>query len=210
MSQLTPDLTSLIPKHYQKHLKILDIPAGERICQQGDNLEYLTYILSGKVTIMRQLFNGREHILDTREGYCLIGDIEFLTKQKILASVIALEECRIAQLPLLKLSETLLEDASFLRSISQGLAQTLYNQNIRAATNIIYSLKERLASHILEVHENGVFRLEISRLADSFGVSYRHLSRVLKQLVLDGVLDKQKPYYTIKDYAALEKLKITN
>lgn len=210
MTYHSPKLETIFPKKYQNHLRLQKVAAGEVICHQGDTLKTLSYILEGQIKIVRRVYNGREHILDTKSAPTLIGEIELLTQKKCVSSVIALTPVTVAKLPLEHLKADLLNDASFLLNISKELAQTLYQQNILSTTNITYTLKERLATHILKVATNDCFRPERTRLAESFGVSYRHVSRVLYQLTKSGILEKDKLYYHIKDKKALKKLQITD
>ena len=203
-------LKSIFPEHYFDKLHVFRLPAGEAICHQGEELTALSYFVEGKVKIVRRLFNGKEHILDIKDKPTLLGDIELLTNQPVVSSVITLEGTVVVQLPLAGIREELLADNTLLLNLSKGLAQALYDQNIRASTNLNYTLKERLATHILAVEDKGLFTLELKSLADSFSVSYRHLLRVIHELIDLGIIEKEKPYYRIKDMSQLIALKITN
>ena len=74
----------------------------------------------GKLKIVRRLFNGKEHILDIKEKTTLIGDIELLTDQPIVSSVVALEDTLVIQLPLTGIREELLADNDLLLNLSRG------------------------------------------------------------------------------------------
>lgn len=189
-------LETIFPKHYFKDLQVITLTAGQSVCKQGEQLEYLHYIVKGRFKIVRRLFNGKEHILDIKTKPTLIGDIELLTNRQIVSSVIALEDLTVIQLSLKG------------RKVSQELAQAFHDQNIKASTNLGYTVKELLASHILAIEEQGYFQLELSSLADSFGVSYRHLLRVIHDMVKEGLIQKEKPKYFIKNRFALESLNI--
>lgn len=201
-------LEKIFPAHYFEKLQIKSFPAGECICQQGQDLQALSYFVQGKIKIVRRLFNGKEHILDIQDKPTLIGDIELLTNQQTVSSVVALEKSWVVQLPLENTKTMLLKDPLFLLKLGQGLAQALYQQNIRASTNLSYTVKERLASHILAIQKDGKFRLELSTLADSFGVSYRHLLRVIGEFIAQGLICKQKPYYHITNHKQLSRWQI--
>ncbi len=203
-------LEKIFPKHYFTSLQVCQISPGETICHQGQDLTALSYFIKGKIKVVRRLFNGKEYILDIQNKSTLIGGMELLTDQQAVSSVIALEETWLVQLPLTGVRDQLLSDATLLLKIGQGLAHTLYDQNIRASTNLTYTVKERLASHILVIEQQGRFQLELASLADSFGVSYRHLLRVIHELVNQGIIDKCKPFYNIQKRQELEQLQITN
>ena len=203
-------LEKIFPAHYFDKLQVLQLSAGDVICHQDESLTALSYFAKGKLKIVRRLFNGKEHILGIKDKPTLIGDIELLTDQLAISSVIALEDTLIIRLPLAGIREQLLADNTLLLNLSKGLAQSFYEQNIRTSTNLNYTLKERLATHILAIEEKGVFKLELTSLADSFSVSYRHLLRVIHHLIDAGIIEKHRPYYYIKDMTQLIDLKITN
>ena len=101
-------------------------------------------------------------------------------------------------------AEELLKDPLFLLKLGQGLAHSLYRQNLKAATNLSYSAKEQLATHILAVEHQGNFQLELATLADSFGISYRHLLRVIHGFIKAGIISKNKPNYQIINWKQLQ------
>ena len=179
---------------------------NDYICTQGQAITELTYILSGKVKIVRSLFNGKEHILETLNQPQILGDVELMTNQPAGSSVIALEEVQAVQLPLNN-KEELLKDPVFLYQIGRNLAMALHKQGITASTNASYSVKERLATHILNSEEENIFQLSPSILASRFGTSYRHVQRVIKQFIDQGIIEKEAfKTYRILERQTLEKL----
>lgn len=183
------NLAHFFPKNYHKQLQVVTYDKGQVICSQGDDLDYIAYFFSGKAKVIRRSANGKEHILETLEQATIIGDIELMTKRPVVSSVIALKECTLVQLPLFNKSE-LLSDPLFLYQVGREIAQKCYQQSISSSANITYSVKERLASHILSVENQGAFILELTILADALGTSYRHLNRVIKQLVDEDLIVK--------------------
>ena len=202
-----PEIRQVFPDHYQKQLRLVVYGADEAICQQDDQLTALSLVVKGKVKIVRRLFNGKDYILDIYSSPNLIGDIELLTGQAIVSSVIALDKVWVVQLPLSNRQE-LLSDSTFLYMVGKGLATSLYQQNIQAASNIGYSVKERLATHILSIENQGHFQPELHLMADSFGTSYRHLLRTIKDFLEKNIISKQGKNYQICDRKILEKLRI--
>lgn len=203
----SPHIRQVFPESYHSQLRLVTYDSGEAICQQEDQLTALSLVMEGKVKIVRKLFNGKDYILEISESPNLIGDIELLTGQEIVSSVIALEKVWVVQLPLHNRQE-LLRDATFLYMVGKGLATSLYLQNIQAASNVGYSVKERLATHILSIESENHFQLEINLLADSFGTSYRHLLRTIKDLLEKEIIGKDGKNYHILQRNALEKLRI--
>lgn len=191
---------------YLDQLQKVTFQKNDYICTQGQAITELTYILSGKVKIVRSLFNGKEHILETLNQPQILGDVELMTNQPAGSSVIALEEVQAVQLPLNN-KEELLKDPVFLYQIGRNLAMALHKQGITASTNASYSVKERLATHILNSEEENIFQLSPSILASRFGTSYRHVQRVIKQFIDQGIIEKEAfKTYRILERQTLEKL----
>ena len=203
---IRPQLDQVFQPPYLDQLQKVTFQKNDYICTQGKAITELTYILSGKVKIVRSLFNGKEHILEMLNQPQIFGDVELMTNQPAGSSVIALEEVQAVQLPLNNKKE-LLKDPVFLYQIGHNLAMALHKQGITASTNASYSVKERLATHMLSIEEEGVFQLSPSILAASFGTSYRHVQRVIKQFINQGIIEKEAfKTYRILQRQTLEKL----
>lgn len=203
---IRPQLDQVFPHPYLNQLQKVTFQKNDYICTQGQAITELTYILSGKVKIVRSLFNGKEHILETLNQPQILGDVELMTNQPAGSSVIALEEVQAVQLPLNN-KEELLKDPVFLYQIGRNLAMALHKQGITASTNASYSVKESLATHILNSEEENIFQLSPSILASRFGTSYRHVQRVIKQFIDQGIIEKEAfKTYRILERQTLEKL----
>ena len=203
---IRPQLDQVFSPPYLNQLQKVTFQKNDYICTQGQAITELTYILSGKVKIVRSLFNGKEHILETLNQPQILGDVELMTNQPAGSSVIALEDIQAVQLPLNN-KEELLKDPVFLYQIGRNLAMALHKQGITASTNASYSVKERLATHILNSEEENIFQLSPSILASRFGTSYRHVQRVIKQFIDQGIIEKEAfKTYRILERQNLEKL----
>ena len=201
-----PQLEQVFSASYLSQLQKVTFQKNDYICTQGKAITELTYIFSGKVKIVRSLSNGKEHILEMPQQPQLLGDVELMTNQLAGSSVIALEEVQAVQLPLNN-KEALLKDPVFLYQIGRNLAMALHKQGITASTNASYSVKERLATHILNSEEENIFQLSPSILASRFGTSYRHVQRVIKQFIDQGIIEKEAfKTYRILEKKTLEKL----
>ena len=96
-----------------------------------------------------------------------------------------------------------------MRSTAKTLAEKLHQINYLAPANFHYSVKERLATHFLEHgDENGTLKPKMNQLALRFGISYRHLSRVIKQMIDEGLIQREGRVYTILDQKRMGDLSI--
>lgn len=203
-------LAQIFPADCLSSLQVILYEEGEYICRQGQELEQISYFLKGKLKIVHSLANGFDMILNLQEEAGLMGEIELMLGKTCVSSVIAVEEALVVQLPTPSFRQKLLDSPLFLRHMGQALAEKLHYNNRLAPTHIHYSLQERLATHILAQSQHSpVFHPKLTQLAESFGVSYRHLQRVLKQMVDDGWLAKDKQNYTVIRAEKLAQLAIT-
>ena len=203
-------LDQVFPADCLPSLQVILYEADDYICQQGESLEQISYFLKGKLKIVHGLANGFDMILNLQEKPGLMGEIELMLGKECVSSVIAVEKSLVVQLPTPIFRQKLLDSPLFLRHMGQALAEKLHYNNRLAPTHIHYSLQERLATHILaRSNAEGIFSPKLMQLAESFGVSYRHLQRVITQMVDDGWLIKDKRTYKIAQPDQLEKLAIT-
>ncbi len=97
-----------------------------------------------------------------------------------------------------------------MRSTAKTLAEKLHQINYLAPANFHYSVKERLATHFLEHgDENGTLKPKMNQLALRFGISYRHLSRVIKQMIDEGLIKREgRSLYDFRDAKRMGDLSI--
>lgn len=194
------------PNKLKKYAFLIELDSGEDLLKQGDKLEYLYCLMSGKCIIHTYLNNGKRIILASSYPGSLIGEIELLENKDAGFSVKCLEETIIMCFPLDKCRDILINDNHFLRSLCIDLA---YKENRNAKKLIMtsgFSLENRLAEFILNNNEEDIFKIRKVEIAETLGVSYRHLSKVLKEFVLKKYLRKEKFNYYLINKKALNNL----
>ena len=202
-------LDQIFPGDCLSQLDLVLYQTGDYICRQGSEQDVIPYFLKGRLKIIHSLENGSDTILEIQEKPGLLGEIELLLDRVCISSVIADQDSLVVQLPALHFKKRLLLDPTFLRSTAKTLAEKLHQINYLAPANFHYSVKERLASHFLEhCDENGTLKPKMNQLALRFGISYRHLSRVIKQMIEEGLVQREGRVYTILDAKRMNDLSI--
>ncbi len=201
--QYQDDVKQYFSEKYFDSFELLEYAPSETVCRQGQYLEGLYFLLTGEIKIIRILGNGKELILNTYETPCPIGEIEFLLEKPVISSVVTQKKSLLLYLPAPGPQKELLADARFLYAVAHSLADNIYQLDLNNSVNLIYSVKERLATYILSVEKNGFFTLNLTTLANSIGTSYRHLLRVVNQLVSGGIIERQHRAYCILDFDGL-------
>lgn len=179
---------------------------GEVLIHQGIDHSTLYLLLEGKVSVSALLPNGKRRILRTAQAPDLLGEMELLELTSPPMTVRALVPCLAVLLPYAAGRADLIRDPAFLRKLAILLGRKEQKGVRDMFRALSYPLENRLARFVLDLEENGIFRIRKVEAADSLGVSYRHYSQVLGDFVEKGYLAKEGFDYPICDRKALEDL----
>ena len=182
-----------------------EIRQGETIIYQQAPSEYLYYLYKGKCQVTAYMENGKAVIINTLNAPCLIGEIE-LIKNDYPFSVDALKNCTVAAFPIDPCRNILLHDTEFLYQLCSALVDKERKNALNLAHHISFPFEYRLAKFILDNSDGKVFKVKKTVIAESLGISYRHLEKVMKNFVDQGFLQKEKLTYYITDVNARDKL----
>ncbi|MBR3227508.1 MAG: cyclic nucleotide-binding domain-containing protein [Erysipelotrichaceae bacterium] len=183
--------------------RLLYYETGEDLRSPGK--DFLYYLYKGRCKVSTVSANGKTHIVNTLKAPCLVGEIEFITGGEAY-KVSTLEGSYVIEIDLLRYRNALLHDSCFLRALCKELAAKEKNSSIRMINSFAYPLKNRLAGFIIDYAEDDVFRIKKTVIAESLGVSYRHLEKVMDEFVKAGYLDKKGLIYRLSDRSTLAKL----
>ena len=181
------------------------IPANRTLLSQGDETSSLYYLARGRCRVFAVTAAGKQILVNTLQAPCLIGEIELISGDHPFR-VETLEECELAVLPYSPCRELLLEDPRFLRQVAWELADKERKNALRMLQMASAPLVHRLAVLLLENAQQGRVRLKKTLIAQSLGVSYRHLEKVMKDLCEAGILVQNGKDYTIQKAEKLQEL----
>lgn len=179
---------------------------GEWFITEGQPMDYLYILLSGKAKVCMSEPGGRSLILSYYVSEGVLGDLELLMgRREATSSLQALTPLICIGLPLTLYSQLLLNQLPFVLRIARGLANKL-SENVNHTTEIILRpFEARLCAYLLQNAQGGVFSERLTDVAEQLGVSYRHLLRALKSLCEAKILQKQKDGYHILQESALHE-----
>lgn len=187
------------------HTLLVEWDMGEYIMRQEETSEYLYLMVEGRCSVRVLLSNAKSVILQTLKAPVLIGEME-LIRQVSSFTVQALERCRMLAVPLRQCRQFLLNDPYFLRAVCFDLIGKERTESLKLIHAFGYPLENRLAHFILENRQGNCFYVKKIHIAESFGVSYRHVEKVMSDFVKKKYLSKEKLIYTIIDEQALRRL----
>ncbi len=200
-----PSYRELFPREVDKYCSIVIFDSEETVIRQGEEALYLYYMLKGRCKISAYMENGKEVIIKKAVAPSLLGEIELFHKDLSL-SVETLDPCTMLRFPLEDCKDILLNDRQFLLQNCIRLAIKERDTAFQLSRSISFPLQNRLADFILDNSYADIMNIPKTVIAQSLGVSYRHLEKVMNDLVEDSVLHKNGKKYRIINRKRLEEL----
>ena len=171
---------------------------GEYLSREGEPLNYIYFIISGKAKVLLSLSDGKQLLLADFISKGIIGDIELMADVRFNQTTLkAVTELVCIALPLNEYRDALKSNVAFLNHIGRELAEKLMQRAVNGAITTLQPLETRLCAYILQTASDGAFRENLTEVADMVGGSYRHLLRCLDKLCRDSVLEKGEGFYKI-------------
>ncbi|MEL4013705.1 transcriptional regulator YeiL [Dryocola clanedunensis] len=186
--------------------RLFHVEAGDFIVREGHQPLFLFYLVRGRARLYATQPNGRVSLIDFFAAPCFVGEIELVNQGHEPRDVQAIEECWCLALPMKSYRPLLLGDTLFLRNLCVALSQKNYRNIVSLTQNQSFPLVNRLAAFILLTQSGDVYDEKHTQAAEYMGVTYRHLLFVIAQLTREGLLQKQKSGYAIRNRKALVAL----
>jgi CRP/FNR family transcriptional regulator len=187
----------------------ISLPAQTTVFHQGDSCSNYLLVLEGAVKVLTRALNGREIVL-YRLGAgdscvlttsCLFGNTHYPAEGITESAVTALT------IPAATFQRALQDSAAFREFVFQSFAAHLASVISLVEEVAFGRLDSRLARQLLQHRDaEQVVRATHQALATELGSAREVISRLLKELELQGMLELQRGSIRILDKAALESL----
>ncbi|PLR86347.1 transcriptional regulator [Bacillus canaveralius] len=188
-------------------MKLFSFEKGEIVCSGGDTLTHLSLLVDGKLKVYTILPNGKSLLLRFINPLGIIGDVELMTGYEVRNTVESLNDSIMIRISFVKLHEFAENEPKFLNFIIKNLSHKLYTLSNTTSLNLLYPVENKFASYLVStmVDENNYAHIEelktskLTEFAELLGTSYRHLNRVINQLVSKGIIERKRGAILIKD-----------
>lgn len=208
------ELDKIFETSILEHMELMSFNNGELICSKGSELNYMFFLVKGKVKIYTLHDNGRSILLGFNQPLSVMGDVEFLTDYKIYCNVESVNESIFIAIDFQTLRKYACENTSFLKFIIKNLSHKLYRSTNATSINLLHPVESRLASYLLSIsnyEENTSDYIEVTipkltEVAELLGSSYRHLNRIVNEFITLGVIHKKKSVIICKNIEKLKEL----
>jgi cAMP-binding proteins - catabolite gene activator and regulatory subunit of cAMP-dependent protein kinases len=203
-------LENLFSEDMGRYMELYMFNKNEYICREEEILENMYFLVEGKAKVSKHLENGKSLLISFYSPITIIGDAEFVRNNPTDCSVQAIKDTYCIGIRFDIVRKILINDCKFLVNLCSYLSEKLTNSSTNTSINLLYPLENRLASYIIafsEIENSNtrkiVFRENYIEIAELLGTSYRHLSRTLNKLCLEGILKRDNKEYFIQDYDKL-------
>lgn len=189
-------------------LTIKTFKKGEYIITQGEQPEYMYFLVEGRLKIFAQSDEGRKLIIAFTQPFNVLGDIEFVQRKPYLNTVEAITDGTLLALPIGIIHEQGLQHSPFTAYLLDEITGKFYANAYSSHFNMLHSVDVRFASYLLSItaETDYVSIHHIRDVADLIGTSYRHLNRIIAQLCEQGLIERSQRTIRILQREQLLKL----
>lgn len=199
-------------------MELYQLMKGESLCNIGEELNYMYFLVKGKLRITTTQPNGKSLLLMFYNPLSIIGDIEFTTNFPVRVNVESVCMSHLIRIDFRYLEKSFEKYPEFLRYILKTISYKLYSLSNYTSINLLYPVENRFASYIISNVENGkksMFidgkgNLKLTDIAELLGTSYRHLNRVIQKLCNLSIISRSKESIVIINEDKLNHLTVEN
>lgn len=204
------DITTYLERYQLEHIfdaslrkamHIQTFAPGEALCRQGDVAHELYLLVEGKLKITHMSATGKRLVLSFKHPFDLVGDIEFVRKIDLMNTVEAVTPVTVLRIAYPDLEEARAHHSAFLLFLLETITKKFELKSHTLSFNLLYPVEVRLASYLLSMTPNtdAFASKELVDAADLIGTSYRHVNRVLRHFVDDGLIRRTQHTIEIID-----------
>ena len=189
-------------------------PRHSPIFSEGDEGKGFYVVLSGKVKIFKVALDGKEQILHIFGPHEPFAEVPVFAGQCYPANAMALEDCRLLFFPRNAFVDLIRRHPSLALNMLATLARRLRQLAALVEDLALKEVPMRLAAYLLyqseERHGAPEWSLEIAKgqLANLLGTSPETLSRVLRRLANEKLVDSSGSKIKILDRHGLQEVAV--
>ncbi|MCH4886519.1 cyclic nucleotide-binding domain-containing protein [Acidaminobacter sp. JC074] len=201
-------LQGIFEDHLRGLIEVHEFEVGELIIREGNMQAFYYFLVEGKAKVCPSSVEGQVVLLDFMTPIDLIGDIEYVNERENYHDVLALKRTVLIAIPLDYVDKYLHDNVHFHRFVSSVMARKIMNTSLKFSRAMMYPLNVRFASYLLEHYEdelNQVITVKFKEVADYFGITARHLRRVMLDFETRGILERKVGAIVVHDLDALKK-----
>ncbi len=203
------NLEAILPVEVLESCQLTRFARDEAVLIANAPMAYFYFFVSGKLKVFQVHDNGKAFLIQFYSTFDSLGEVELLSAIDASCSVDAVQPSELIRIPMTILRQHAINYPPFLQYVARSLATKLLVADRHHASNLLYPVKNRLASY-LRAHENEnheVFLKEsLQDLSEYIGTTYRQLHRAFQQLEVEHVISRTHKKIAICDADKLERI----
>ncbi len=185
------------------------VPRGHTILRAGDRTDYVYFILAGNIKVLVSDEEGREVILSNLGRGEFFGEMGVLDDNPRSATVLTVSACELVVIAKADFTRCLADNFDVALYIMRNLVKRLRTADRQIESLALMDVYGRVARLLLEMAEDEegikVVRRKISKqdIAKMIGASREMVSRVMKDLSQQGLIEEGNGRIVLRDKIAL-------
>ncbi len=181
-------------------------PKNTLVICEGDSSDSLYVVLSGKVKVFLSDEDGKEVTLNMQGEGEYFGELAILDEAPRSASVMTVEETKLAVLSKLAFDKCMEQHPSIALTVMRGMARRLRDLTENVRSLALMDVYGRVARLLLEMSEDAGGQQVISQrltqrdIASMVGASREMVSRILRDLSIGGYISIKNKIITIENH----------
>jgi CRP/FNR family transcriptional regulator, polysaccharide utilization system transcription regulator len=163
------------------------------IFEEGDNIRWIFWIMTGKVKLVKTNEDGRELILNIYDKNEILGQYAILEDDHQVHTAIAMEETRVQMIPSEKFRDFVHKNQDINKYFLKSLSLKIHEREQQMLALAFYSVRKRVATilYLLNLQEGNSINLLREDLASFAGTAKETLIRCLTDFKSEGIIDIQ-------------------
>jgi len=197
-------LEDILTNEVIPYLKLRSYKKDELILNAHEPVKNIYFLVEGTVEVSSMMLSGNKIFANYLFPLEIFGDLEYVNKNMARFDVLAAEPSLCIMLPFPVIEQYLKTSYHFWKLLAIEGNTKLLRTNKATILKGTYSLKTVLSNYIIKSGYSITFN-SMAELTLQFNVSYRNLSRVIKELAEEGVIKKERKRITTLDKEKLEE-----
>lgn len=191
------------------------ITAGSYLFWEGDPADYLYYILSGTIKLVKTTDDGKDMILSLMQTGDLIAEVDGRTDSKHQSNAIVMQDAEVGviqrrdlEIILYRNGEFALDYFNWMHALQQMMQSKIRDLLLYGKTGALASTLLRLANSCGVVTPEGIrigLKLTNSELGEMIGATRESVNRMLSDMRTKGVIANKQGYMVIKKPSELKQ-----
>lgn len=202
-------IDKILPNEVLASAEIMQLEADVHVLDANVAMDYFYFFIEGRLKLYQIHENGRALLIQFYEGFNSLGEVELMTDALCTCSVNTVKPTILMRFPMAVMRKYAVNHAPFLQYVVKSLSEKLIISERHHSYNLIYPVKNRLASYLkayIGKNDSVLLKHSLQDVSEFIGTTYRQVHRAFQALEKEGILEREGKRIVVKDREGLEGL----